>query len=230
MMNKSLLISMFFLAMTMTAMSQPAKNQYAKTADSDPAAKAILEKVKVKYEAYKSVEATFTLSIEIPDQPKEDQQGKLVQAGDKYRLELANQTLVCDGKSIWLYLKQNKEVQINNFDPEEEEAFLSPRDLLRIYEREDFVYVLSNEYSEGGKVLQDIEFKPTDPNSEYSKMRLSVDKATSQIKRIKAFAKDGSRYTLTVGVFKSNQTYPASAFVWNKTECPDCYVEDLRID
>jgi outer membrane lipoprotein carrier protein len=229
-MNKSLLTGMFLLAMAMTALAQPATNQYTKTADSDPAAKAILEKVKVKYEAYKSVEATFTLAIEIPDQPKEEQPGKLIQAGDKYRLELANQTLVCDGKSIWLYLKQNKEVQINNFDAEEEEAFLSPRDLLRIYEREDFVYVLSNEYTEGGKILQDIEFKPTDPNSEYSKMRLSVDKATSQIKRIKAFAKDGSRYTLTVGVFKSNQTYPASTFVWSKTECPDCYVEDLRID
>ena len=210
--------------------AQPTTNQYSKAADSDPAAKAILEKVKVKYEAYKSVEAIFNLNIELPNQPAEDQTGKLIQQGDQYRLELASQHLICDGKSIWLYLKNNKEVQINNFDEDEESAFLTPKDLLRIYEREDFVFVLSNEYSEGGKIIQDIEFKPLDQASEYSKMRLSVEKATSQIKQIKAFAKDGSRYTLTVNTFKSNATYPASTFVWNKAECPDCYVEDLRID
>lgn len=229
-MNRSLLMSLCLSLFAGTLLAQPKVNQYSKSTDSDPAAKAVLEKVKVKYEAYKAIEATFTLTIEIPDQPKEEQAGKLVQQGDKYRLELASQHLICDGKSVWLYLKQNKEVQINTFDPDEDSGFLSPKDLLRIYEREDFVYVLSNEYSEGGKILQDIEFKPLDASSEYSKMRLTVDKATSQIKRIKAFSKDGSRYGLTVGAFKTNLTYPASMFTWTKAECPDCYVEDLRID
>lgn len=224
-------LSLFFLGLfTAGLLAQPTTNQYTKASDSDPAAKAVLEKVKIKYEAYKSVEALFTLNIELPGQPAEDQSGKLIQQGNQYRLELASQNLLCDGKSIWLYLKNNKEVQINNFDEEEESAFLSPRDLLRVYERDDFVYILSNEYSENGKIIQDIEFKPLDQSSEYSKMRLSVDKASSQIVRIKAFAKDGSRYTLTVNTFKSNGTYPPSTFVWNKAECPDCYVEDLRID
>ena len=227
-MKKYLLLSLCLSLSGTVVFAQ--QNQYAKAGDSDPEARAILEKVKNKYEAYKSVEATFTLSIELPDQPAEEQTGKLIQQGEQYKLDLSAQQLLCDGKSIWLYLKNNKEVQINNFDAEEESAFLSPRDLLRIYEREDFVYVLVNEYAEGGKILQDIEFKPLDPNSEYSKMRLSVEKSTSQIKRIRAFAKDGSRYALTLNTFKSNLTYPASTFVWNKADCPDCYVEDLRID
>lgn len=229
-MLKYVLFSVCFSLSLVFATAQPGANQYTKAGDSDPAAKAILEKVKTKYEAYKSVEAAFSLLIELPNAEKEEQAGKLIQQGKQYRLELATQHLICDGKSIWLYLKENKEVQINNFEEDEDSGFLSPMDMLRIYEREDFVYVLSNEYAEAGKIIQDIEFKPLDPNSEYSKMRLSVDKTSSQIKRIKAFAKDGSRYTLTVNTFKSNLAYPAATFVWNKTECPDCYVEDLRID
>ncbi|MBK7406804.1 MAG: outer membrane lipoprotein carrier protein LolA [Saprospirales bacterium] len=229
-MLKSMLFTTCLGLFAAAALAQPTTNQYSKAGDSDPAAKAILEKVKVKYEAYKSVEAAFTLSIELPNQPVEEQPGKLIQQGVQYRLELPSQHLLCDGKSIWLYLKNNKEVQINNFEEDEDSGFLSPMDLLRIYEREDFVYVLSNEYAEGGKIVQDIEFKPLDAASEYSKMRLSVEKGTSQIMRIKAFAKDGSRYTLSVSTFKSNATYPASTFVWNKADCPDCYLEDLRID
>jgi len=229
-MSKYALFSVCFSLLAVFVAAQPTKNQYTKAADSDPAATAILQKVRAKYEAFKSVEATFSLVIELPDAEKMEQSGKLIQAGKQYRLELPDQQLICDGKSLWLYLIENKEIQINNFEEDEESGFLSPMDLLRIYEREDFVYVLSNEYPEAGKVLQDIEFKPLDPNSEYSKMRLSVDKATSQIKRIKAFAKDGSRYTMTVATFKSNLAYPASTFVWTKAQCPDCYVEDLRID
>ena len=229
-MIKYALFCVCFILGATAVQAQPGKNQYTKAGDSDPAAKAVLEKVRTKYEAYKSVEATFTLTIELPGAEKEDQAGKLIQQGKQYRLELPSQHLICDGKSLWLYLVNDKEVQINNFEEDEESGFLSPMDMLRIYEREDFVYVLSNEYTEGGKIIQDIEFKPLDPNSEYSKLRLSVDKASSQIKRIKAFAKDGSRFTMTVGVFKSNQTYPPATFTWTKAQCPDCYVEDLRID
>jgi outer membrane lipoprotein carrier protein len=228
MMKSLILFASFSLLATLVA-AQPA-NQYTKTGDSDPAAKAVLEKVKKKYDAFKTVEASFKLLIELPEQPKEEQDGKLIQQGNQFRLDLAGQRLICDGKSVWLYLIANKEVQITDFDESEDSGFLTPKDLLRIYEREDFIYVLLNEYAEGGKILLDIEFKPTDPNSEYSKMRVSIDKANSDIRRIKAFAKDGSRYTLSVSAFKNNLTYPTSTFVWNKTDCPDCYVEDLRID
>jgi outer membrane lipoprotein carrier protein len=228
-MLRPLLLTAVFALFALAAAAQPT-NQYTKSGDSDPAAKAILGKVKTKYDAYKSLEASFKLLIEIPNQPQEEQAGKLIQQGDQFRLELADQRLISDGKSVWLHLVRNKEVQINNFEEGEDAGFLSPKDLLRVYEREDFVFVLLNEYAEAGKVLQDIEFKPLDPNSEYSKMRVSIEKATNEIKRIKAFAKDGSRYTLSVGALKANQSYPASTFVWNKSECPDCYVEDLRID
>lgn len=199
---------------------------------SDPAAKAILEKLRNKYEAYKTVEADFNLTIEIPEEDKEVQTGNLAQDGEKYRLSLDNQAIYSDGKTLWLYLKSNNEVQINNVEDfeEEDEDFLSPKDLLRIYEQENFIYGLTNEGYEKGVAIQQIEFKPIDKDSEYAKMRLTIDKKKNQIMRIKAFAVDGARYTMDVTKFKPNLAYKSSDFIFNEKNYPGIHVEDLRID
>ena len=206
---------------------------FAQTAPetSDPEAKAILEKMRTKYEAYQSVGADFTLTIEIPEEDKETQEGTIAQQGDKYRVDLEHQAVYSDGQSLWLYMKRNNEVQINDVDDFEEEGeMLSPKDLLRIYEKEDFIYQLVNEDYENGVAIQQIEFKPTDKDSEYSKMRVTIDKKKVQIKRIKAFSKDGSRYTMEVKKFKPNEQYAAKDFVFNPADFPDVFVEDLRIE
>ena len=223
--KRAFLLTILF-ALGLTAIAQP-RQDFTKSADSDPAAKAVLDKVKTKYEAYQTLEAEFTLTIEIPEQPKETQAGKLIQKGDQYRLDLQDQAVISDGQSVWLYLKKNQEVQINDAEPEDGES-LSPKDLLRIYETEDFVYALTNEFVEDGRTVQQIEFKPLSDDSEYAKIRLTVDKSNSTVKRIETFAKDGARYTLEMDKFTPNKAYPASTFAWSKSECPDCYVEDLR--
>ena len=76
-------------------------------------------------------------------------------------------------------------MQVNNVDDfeEEDEDFLSPKDLLRIYEKEDFIFGLTNDGFENGVAIQQVEFKPIDKDSEYAKMRLTIDKKKNQIIR-----------------------------------------------
>jgi outer membrane lipoprotein carrier protein len=205
-------------------------NQYAKPADSDPEARSVLENLRKKYNAYQSLELSFTLTIEMPEEAPIKQQGKLAQKGDAYRVDLDEYHVRSDGKTVWMHLKRNKEVQIQNADAESMADLLSPKDLLAIYQSNEYVYVLVNEYSSGGRVLQEIEFKPTDRNSEYSKIRLSIDKGKGQMAQVKVFNRDGSRFTLDITAHTPNKTFPNTHFVWSKSECPDCYVEDLRID
>ncbi len=222
---------LFIPALTLLAFASAAQeNTFTKASDADPAAKAVLDAVKAKYESYRSLEVQFSLLIEIPEEPEEVQKGTLLQEGEKYRLKLEGQTVVSDGTTLWLYLENNKEVQINNVEDEDEETILSPKDLLRVYESEDYVYALTNELVENGRVVQQIEFKPLDDDSEYSKIRLTVDKKTRELRRIKVFAKDGSRYTLAVEKLIPNKKFPPETFVFQKSECPDCHWEDLRID
>lgn len=203
---------------------------FTKKTDSDPKAKAVLEKMRKKYESMPSLEADFSLVIEVPQQPSQTQKGKLTQQGDKYRLKLQDRTLVSDGKSVWLFIEKNKEVQINDVEEGASGGISSPKDLLKAYEWDDYIYVLSQEFNENGKVVQQIEFKPTSKDSDYSKIRVTVDKKTSDVVSIKSFGKDGSRYTLTVNKLTPGKQVAPSTFIFNKSECPDCHFEDLRLN
>jgi outer membrane lipoprotein-sorting protein len=197
--------------------------------ENDPKAKAILDKVRKKYESYPSLEMEFSLTVEIPEQPKDVQRGKMMQKGSKYRLEMSGQTVICDGKSLWMVMPQNKEVQINHLpDAEEDDAILSPQSFFRIHEKGNLAYILSNEYSANGKIFQEIEFKPLDKFSDYAKLRLTVNKASAEFVELKGFGKDGSRYTLAPTRFTPNKVFAESVFLFNKAAYPGYHIEDLR--
>lgn len=231
---RNLLPLLFLFAFTLTTQAQvkvtESKDQYTKAGDSDPEATAILKKLRQKFDAFNSLEADFTLEIQLPEQPKEVQKGTLVRQGDKYKLDLSSQSVISDGKALWLILHNNKEVQINNVpDPDEVEgSLLTPEALFNFYENGKYVYQFVNEFVENGKLVQHIEFKPLDQYSDYSKLRLVVDKRKNEIVSVTAFAKDGSRYIFSIGEFRPNKTYASNFFVFDKSKYPDYYVEDLR--
>ena len=209
------------------------KQDFTKTQDNDPEATKILEKISKKYDAYKSIQATFSLEIEIPEEPAEVRKGKMKAQGDKYNVQFSDYAMISDGKSLWVHNKQNEEVQWNDVPDEEEreeEGMLAPQDFYDFYKNGKYVYALTNTSYENKKSVLQIEFKPLDPDSEYSKIRMTVEEKTSTVTRIKIFSKDGSRYTLTILSFTPNKKFAASEFVFDKSKFPNAHVEDLRID
>lgn len=225
---KTMMLLMLF---TGSLFAQDVPKQLLHSDKSDPEAKAILDKTKKLYESYTSMEADFTLTIEIPEEAPEVQKGKIIQSGEKYVLKLPGFTVISNSEIVWTYMEKNKQVQISDFeDMEDSEEFLSPKDFLEMYERGDFYYVLMNEAHEGSTPIQQIEFKPKDKDSEYSKMRATINKNNSQIKRIKVFSKDGSRFTLSIDKLKPNKSYPAGTFKMDTGSLPkDVEIEDLRL-
>lgn len=198
--------------------------------ESDPKAKAILEEIRKRFLSYKSLGADFTLDITLADEPTETQKGSLAQQGKKYRVEMGSQSVISDGATLWMILSYNKEVQISDM-PEEGEmegAILSPDAMLNFYDKGDFVYYLTNEYKDGSRIVQQIEFKPLDRNADYSKLRMNVNKAAKDIISVEAFAKDGSRYKLTIDKLYPNKAFAAGHFTFDKAKYPGYHVEDLR--
>lgn len=230
-MNK-LLPVLLLLCITTWAQAQSGKAKQATSVEEyDPKAKAILDKVQKKYDGYKSLEAAFSLEIELPEQAKQVQKGKMSRKGASYFVDLSGQqAMICDGKSLWIILHKNKEVQINNApDPKESDgSILTPESLFNFYKNGKFVYALTNDYVDKGRSLQQIEFKPLDRGSEYSKIRLTIDKKTSEIVSARAFSKDGSRYTFSITKLSPNKTFASNYFAFDKTKYPGYHVEDLR--
>lgn len=197
---------------------------------SDPNAKASLEKVRSVYEGYESLELDFTIVVEFGEE-SEEQTGTAKMKGKKYKIDLENQMVVSNEKTMWIFLKDMNEVQITNPDPDDTDNLMSPSNLLRIYEKEDeFIYAITNEVMENGKMIQQIEFKPKDRDVEYSKIRVSLDKNSSKIKHIKVFGKDGMRYTLRIDKMNTQSNLTNSDFYFDTSLFEGIHVENLTTE
>lgn len=204
-------------------------NTFSKTADSDPAAKALLDKVRKKYEGYSSLEVQFALEIELPNKPKETQTGSFAQQAKKYRLKMPEQSVICNGEALWLILDRNKEVQINPMPEEaEDDAIFTPQALFKIYDRGDYAYIMTADGKARGKTVKQIEFKPLKRTDDYSKLRLSIDKTTNEIVEMLALGKDGSRFVFAVTQATANKVFAPDYFSFDVKQFPGYHVEDLR--
>jgi outer membrane lipoprotein-sorting protein len=199
----------------------------AHLADLEARATQILEKSKNAIDKFEGIEAEFTMVIEVPDQDKLIQKGKLIQQGEKYKLDLPDRNIICNGQSVWSYLKDINEVHINDVEEADKSEFATPLDWMKIYENNDFVYALVNQINAQDKVVDQIEFKSTDRQAEFSKIRLSVDQK-SMPNMLEFFYKDGVKMTLHLNSMYSYFNAAPDFFTFDPTAYPGVHVEDLR--
>lgn len=204
--------------------------QYTQAKDSDPEAVSLVNGIRVKYDAYKTMEADFVLDISFPGQPKETQVGKIKRQGDLVRFKLGDQEGIINGEAAYIIQHGNKEVMINNLpDPADLTGVLTPQTLFNFYEGNNYVLALQGEEIVDGRLLQAIELKPVDrANSEFTKLRLLVDKAKKELVSVKAFTPDGANFTFNLKQTKGNPALAANTFIFNKADFPGYHVEDLR--
>jgi outer membrane lipoprotein-sorting protein len=204
--------------------------QYATAQDSDPEAISLLSKIRTKYDAFKTMEADFSLDILIPGNAVETQEGKIRRAGNSVRFKLGGQEGIINEKAAYVIQHANKEVMINNLpEPGELNGMLTPQTLFSFYEGDEFVLALQGEETYEGRSLQVIELKPVNrEESEFTKLRMLVDKTNKELVSIKAFSRDGSNFTFYLGKTKGDVAFAANTFVFDKKEFPGYHVEDLR--
>jgi len=199
--------------------------------DIDPAAKKILDRMKKEYDTYTSMEVEFDLVMDLPGQDAETQKGKVIQQGEMFMVDMTDRAITSNGDIIWLHIKKNNEVQINDADMDDDETnMLSPKDMLNLYESGEYVYAITGESKVGSKVITAIDFKPLDRNSEFAKMTLSIDEKGKELVSMKVFGKDGGRYTLNIKDIIANKSYGSETFTFDESKFPGIHVEDLRID
>lgn len=217
-MKKLFILSVCFLMATLTFAQET----------GDAAAKTLLEKARKKYEGYKTIEADFSLTIEPAEGKKEVQKGKMWQSGEKYRVQLDQQEIISDGKSSWLYMKGNKEIQINDADAQSDANSLSPKGLMKMYQSGNFIYFMGNTGTENGKSVQYIEIKPVDRRAEYSKFKVAINKSNNQIVSMKTYNKDGSKFTMLISKLATDKKIDAKKFIFDATKYQGVHIEDLR--
>lgn len=190
-------------------------------------AKEILDKVSQKTKSYSTINLTYSLVHTSPDGANDKTTGTMLMKGKKYKLSILDNVLYCDGTNLWTHMVEEKEVVISKAD-NDDSGMLNPSTVLTMYEK-GFKYKFIQDRFEGSRAIYVIDLYPENvEKSEYSKVRLSIDKDKSQLWRAEYFAKDGNKYTITVNTFKVNEQIPDASFTFDKAKNPGVKVIDER--
>lgn len=195
----------------------------------DAKAKEILDEVSKKTKSYTSIKAEFTITSAGPDgKTKDNTSGTMQHKGNKYKLEIKGQTIYCDGKTQWTYIKDDNEVQINDAPDPNKSDNINPANIFTIYEK-GFKYKFDKEEMQNGVTVEIVNLYPLDPGKKpYHTVKLTIDKVKKQIIAVKIFNKDGNTTTINVKSFIPNMDMPDATFIFNKKDFPGVTETDLR--
>ncbi len=186
----------------------------------DQVAKEILDRLEKSTKSYNNITIGFNFKYNINIDDLES--GTLIMQGDKFIIEMDNQTIINNGETQWIHLREVNEVQIMDHDSGSD--IMSPNKLLTIYE-EDYKYTYVDTKSENGKQLQIINLFPKE-SQEFIKINIAIDPIKNQLERMSIYDKSGGIYTYLIKSFQSNTNI--KPFIFNISDFPGIEVIDLR--
>ncbi|HET9487129.1 MAG TPA: outer membrane lipoprotein carrier protein LolA [Chryseosolibacter sp.] len=209
-----------FLAVLLLVLVKATFAQY------DPKALEILEAMGEKYKSIPSYEANFSwvLTNDV-ENVKEEFKGKLTVKGDKFRISLPEQEVINNGVTVWTYLPEVKEVNIDNYD--KNSGDINPLKIYEIYQK-DFKYLYIQDKTEGGVACDEIDLVPEKKDAQYFKIKLLIKKKDKVIQSLTMFDKGGNRYKYTITKFVPNASVEDTYFTFDPKKYPGVEVIDLR--
>ena len=195
-------------------------------AQKDKAADKLLTTVSSRYKKFKTIKADFTYSIESKmDKAQEKQNGVIYTKGNKFKLDIAGQLIVCDNATVWTYSKEVNEVQINHYNPKQ--ATIRLDDIFTMYDK-GFLYKIIEEKKEAGKELAIVELTPKDKKKNFYKIKLTIDKTNQSIIKSVVYDKSGNIHTYTITNQVPNIKVNDKFFTFDPKSYKGVEVIDLR--
>lgn len=196
--------------------------------EKDPQAKAILEKLNTKYKSYNTIDIDFIVKLK-GDGVNETIKGNALKKGDKYAYDTEDYKVVCDGRSVWTYVKDDNVVTITSTDDaEEDEEVMNPAKLLTIWEK-GFKYQLVGSQTIGGVKTKEIRLFPENPKkSKFHTISLFVDEAKNEIAKISVKGRDAVNIEYAIKSLKGNQAIPDGKFKFDASKYPGIEENDMR--
>ncbi|UOG76618.1 outer membrane lipoprotein carrier protein LolA [Hymenobacter tibetensis] len=196
------------------------------TAQQDPKAGKILDQMSAKYQAMKAFKASFTQTLENDAaKVKENMSGDITVSGQKFRLKMSGQEVINDGKTMYTYMKAENEVNISDYESDEQE--ISPAQIYTLYKK-GYKYSYVQQAKEAGELVDIIELAPEDRSNPIFKVRMKVSKTDNSVKSWQMFKKNGNRYTVKINKFTPNVPVDATTFAFDKAKYKGVKVIDLR--
>ena len=167
-------------------------------------AKKLLDEVSSKVKAYDNMVIDFKYSLENEAEGvNQETRGDVSIDGEKYVLNLMGTTQLFDGKKIYTIIPEDQEINVSNY-VEEEENNITPSKMFTFYQ-EGYNYKWDITQDIKGRKIQYIKLTPKDSNADVKNILLGIDKQTKHIYNLIQTQENGTKITITVKSFKTNQ-------------------------
>lgn len=137
-----------------------------------------------------------------------------------YRVSVADQEVICDGKTVWQWNKTAREVAVTNMSTDDVDL-MNPARLLKNYDKSFRAKYIR---TDDGVALVDLQ--PRSARS-FHKIRLFMNEKSGQLQRMEVHKYDSSREVYEITEFKRAST-PASKFTFDPSQHAGVEIIDMR--
>jgi outer membrane lipoprotein-sorting protein len=199
---------------------------YATFAQNSNKAKDLLNEVSAKVKNYDNISIDFKYVLDnAKENINQETRGDVTMQGDKYKLNILGITRIFDGKTLYSISPEDEEVTISS-ENIEDEGTITPSKMLSFYE-DGYSYTMDIVQNVKGRNIQFVKLKPIDSNSEIKEVLLGIDNQTKHIYNLIEIGMNGTRTTLTVNSFKTNEPLSETLFTFDESKYKDYYINKL---
>ncbi len=189
-------------------------------------AKAVLDAMSSKYKGIHSFTANIDYTmINKADGINDTFKGSIAVKGDMYSLKMGGQEVINNGVTVWTYLPDDEEVNIDNHSAEAGD--ITPSSIYTIY-KEGFTYVLLAPITSDGKKIDVVDLISTNKDAQFYKIRLQIAQGDKTLSKFIMFDNEGSEFSYTITNFNSNVNLNDSDFTFDESKHKGVEVIDLR--
>jgi outer membrane lipoprotein-sorting protein len=185
-------------------------------AQSSAKAKSLLDEVYNKVKSYDNIFVDFKYALHNSEANiNQETRGDVTMQGDKYLFNYLGSKQIFDGKKVYTIVPENEEVTIENKSTDENT--ITPSKMLTFY-KTGHTYEMDILQNIQGRKIQFVKLTPIDTNSEIKSILLGVDAETKHIYRLIETGKNGTKTTITVNSFKTNQPLSKTLFTFDEAK------------
>ncbi|MDI9256816.1 LolA family protein [Flavobacterium sedimenticola] len=192
----------------------------------DKKAKDLLDQVTAKVKTYNNITIDFKYTLtNLKENINKESKGNLVLEGNKYVLNFLGVTKIFDGKKTYTIVPEDEEITISSVNEKDDNA-VTPSKMLTFF-NSGYKYYWDILQDVKGRKIQYIKLVPTNPKDQRKEVLLGIDSQTKNIYNVIEMGKNGTRTTLTVNSFKTNQPLSKNQFTFAASKYPNYYINKL---
>jgi hypothetical protein len=192
----------------------------------DKKAKALLDEVTSKVKSYTNIVIDFKYSLtNSKENINQDSKGNVTMKGNQYVLNFMGVTKIFDGKKCYTIVPEDEEISISTINEKDSEA-ITPSKMLSFF-NSGYKYTMDILQDIKGRKIQYIKLIPNNTKDKRKEILLGIDVQTKHIYNVIETGKKGTKTTLTVNSFKTNQPLSKNQFTFAESKYPNYYINKL---